>query len=44
MPTLAGGHRVEKLDAPVSLGPSKTWIKVKNPQAPAATRVLEGGF
>ena len=25
-------------------GPSKTWIKVKNPKAPAATRVLEGTF
>ena len=25
-------------------GPSKMWIKVKNPKAPAATRVLEGGF
>jgi ATP-dependent DNA ligase len=25
-------------------GPSKTWIKVKNPKAPAATRVLEGSF
>src|SRR5262245_59434381 len=25
-------------------GKSKLWIKVKNPKAPAATRVLEGGF
>ncbi len=25
-------------------GPTKMWIKVKNPKAPAATRVLEGGF
>jgi len=25
-------------------GPSKTWIKVKNPKAPAATHVLEGTF
>jgi len=25
-------------------GPSKTWIKIRNPKAPAATRVLEGGF
>jgi ATP-dependent DNA ligase len=25
-------------------GPSKTWIKIKNPNSPAATRVLEGGF
>ena len=25
-------------------GPTKMWIKVKNPKAPAATRLLEGGF
>jgi bifunctional non-homologous end joining protein LigD len=25
-------------------GPSKNWIKVKNPKSPAATRVFEGGF
>ena len=25
-------------------GPTRTWIKVKNPDAPAATRILEGGF
>jgi ATP-dependent DNA ligase len=25
-------------------GPTKMWIKVKNPKAPAATRVLEGCF
>jgi bifunctional non-homologous end joining protein LigD len=25
-------------------GPSNAWIKIKNPKAPAATRVLEGGF
>jgi ATP-dependent DNA ligase len=25
-------------------GPSKMWIKVKNPKAPAATRALDGGF
>jgi ATP-dependent DNA ligase len=30
--------------APYRSGPSKAWIKVKNPDAPAATRVLEGGF
>ena len=34
----------KKLTAPYRSGPSKTWIKVKNPNAPAATRVLEGGF
>jgi bifunctional non-homologous end joining protein LigD len=25
-------------------GPSRTWIKVKNPKAPAATRVVDGTF
>ena len=25
-------------------GPTKMWKKVKNPKAPAATRVLDGGF
>ena len=25
-------------------GPSKTWIKVKNPKAPAATRTIDGTF
>ena len=25
-------------------GPSRTWIKVKNPKAPAATRVIDGAF
>ena len=30
----------EKLDAPYRSGPSKTWIKVKNPKAAAATRAI----
>ncbi len=34
----------KKLDAPYRSGPSKTWIKVKNPKAPAAIGVIEGGF
>ncbi len=25
-------------------GPSKTWIKIKNPNSPAAMRVIDGGF
>src|SRR5262245_53087272 len=25
-------------------GPSRTWIKIKNPKAPAATRALDGTF
>ena len=34
----------KKLNAPYRSGPSKAWIKVKNPNAPAATRVLDGAF
>jgi bifunctional non-homologous end joining protein LigD len=34
----------KKIAAPYRSGPSKTWIKVKNPKAPAATRVLDGTF
>ena len=34
----------KKLYAPYRSGPSKSWIKVKNPKAPAAIRVIEGGF
>jgi bifunctional non-homologous end joining protein LigD len=34
----------KKLDAPYRSGPSKTWIKVKNPKAPAATRAFDGTF
>ena len=29
----------KKLNAPYRSGPSKSWIKVKNPKAPAATRI-----
>ena len=34
----------KRLTSPYRSGPSKTWIKVKNPKAAAATRVLEGTF
>jgi bifunctional non-homologous end joining protein LigD len=34
----------KRLTAPYRSGPSKTWIKVKNPKAPAATRILDGTF
>jgi bifunctional non-homologous end joining protein LigD len=34
----------KKLNAPYRSGPSKTWIKVKNPEAPAATRAADGSF
>jgi ATP-dependent DNA ligase len=34
----------KKLDAPYRSGPSKTWIKFKNPKAPAAARAIDGTF
>ena len=34
----------KKLNAPYRSGPSKSWIKVKNPKAAASTRVLDGAF
>ena len=34
----------KKLSAPYRSGPSKAWIKVKNPNAPAATRTIDGTF
>jgi bifunctional non-homologous end joining protein LigD len=34
----------KKLDASYRSGPSRIWVKVKNPKAPAATRVIEGTF
>ena len=34
----------KKLDAPYRSGPSRSWIKVRNPKAAAATRVLDGTF
>jgi len=34
----------KKLNAPYRSGPSKTWLKIKNPNAPAATRVIDGTF
>ena len=34
----------KKLNAPYRSGSSKTWIKVKNPKALAATRAADGKF
>jgi bifunctional non-homologous end joining protein LigD len=34
----------KKLDAPYKSGPSRAWLKVKNPKAPAATRAIDGTF
>jgi bifunctional non-homologous end joining protein LigD len=38
------GIASKRVDSPYRSGPSKTWIKVKNPKAPAATRALDGSF
>jgi ATP-dependent DNA ligase len=32
----------KKLDSPYKSGPSKAWLKIKNPKAPAATRAIDG--
>jgi len=34
----------KKLTSVYHSGPSKSWIKVKNPEAPAATRAADGTF
>jgi bifunctional non-homologous end joining protein LigD len=34
----------KRLTSVYKSGPSRTWIKTKNPNAPAATRVLDGGW
>ena len=34
----------KKLNAPYKSGPSKAWLKIKNPNAPAATRAVDGIF
>ena len=41
---LEGNIVSKKLDAPYKSGPSKAWVKIKNPKAPAATRVLDETF
>ena len=34
----------KKLNAPYKSGPSKAWLKIKNPKAPAAIRAIDGTF
>jgi ATP-dependent DNA ligase len=34
----------KRIDAPYRSGPSRSWIKVKNPKAPAAMRAMDGTF
>jgi hypothetical protein len=35
---------IGKLYVPYKCGPSKAWLKIKNPNAPAATRAIDGTF
>jgi hypothetical protein len=35
---------IDKLNARYKSGPSKVWLEIKNPKAPAATRALDGTF
>ncbi len=34
----------KRLEAPYRSGPSKAWLKTKNPKAPAAMRLMDGTF
>jgi ATP-dependent DNA ligase len=34
----------KKIDSTYRSGRTKSWIKVKNPNAPAATRAIDGTF
>jgi bifunctional non-homologous end joining protein LigD len=34
----------KKIDAPYRSGLSRSWLKTKNPKAPAAIRIIDGGF
>ena len=38
------GIVAKRIDSPYRSGRSKTWIKVKNPNSPAALRIEEGTF
>jgi bifunctional non-homologous end joining protein LigD len=38
----AGGIVSKRLSAPYRSGPSRDWIKVKNPDSPAMVRAREG--
>ena len=38
------GDLIGKLDAPYKSGTSKAWLKIKNPNAPAAIRAIDGTF
>ena len=34
----------KRLDAPYRSGPARSWLKTRNPKAPAATRAIDGTF
>jgi hypothetical protein len=34
----------KRLEAPYRSGPARSWLKTKNPKAPAATRAIDGTF
>ena len=34
----------KRISAPYRSGPTKTWLKIKNPKSPAATRAADGTF
>jgi hypothetical protein len=41
LPYGPGGDRSKRLSAPYRSGPSRDWIKVKNPDSPAMIRARE---
>jgi bifunctional non-homologous end joining protein LigD len=34
----------KRIDSPYRSGPSKSWLKIKNRKAAAATRIIDGSF
>ena len=34
----------KRINAPYRSGPTKMWLKIKNPKSPAATRAANGTF
>jgi len=34
----------KRIDAPYRSGPARSWLKTRNPKAPAATRAIDGTF
>jgi hypothetical protein len=42
--TIIFADLIAKLSAPYKSGPSKAWLKIKNPNEPVATRAVYGTF